>query len=183
MEKKYEFTGETQAWEHGTVTLRRIRALVDIPDVGVKQGDLGGWIQVERNLSQSGKAWIHDNSKVWGLAQVNDDAQVSDNACVFGNATICGNARVSSYAQVFDYACLRDSAVAACHAKVHDHACLYGCAQVMDADIRGQAVIRDQARICPHSRIGGYNKTVIKGYYTCEGETLESGTYSSEKPY
>ena len=44
-ERKYEFTGEVKDG------LNRIRALRDIPEFGVKAGDLGGWIEKERNLS------------------------------------------------------------------------------------------------------------------------------------
>lgn len=72
---KYEFTGETKV-VYG-VTLRRIRALVTIAGV-VTSGDVGGWIQLENNLSQvSGNAWVYG------------DAQVSGNAQVYGNAAIC----------------------------------------------------------------------------------------------
>lgn len=50
--RKYEFTGETKTLCDGTV-LHRIRALIDI-DLGwrvVKAGELGGWLEYERNLS------------------------------------------------------------------------------------------------------------------------------------
>ena len=68
--KKYELTGETK--EIGGVTLHRIRALVDIPGNDVKAGDLGGWIEVERNLSQKGAAWVADEARVMGEALVMD---------------------------------------------------------------------------------------------------------------
>ena len=44
--KKFEFTGETRVW--CGYTLRRIRALVDIPTHCVKKGDLGGWIEKKK---------------------------------------------------------------------------------------------------------------------------------------
>lgn len=46
--KKYELTGETK--EIDGKILHRIRALIDIPEHDVKAGDLGGWIEAERNL-------------------------------------------------------------------------------------------------------------------------------------
>ena len=78
--KKYELTGETK--EIGGVTLHRIRALVDIPGNDVKAGDLGGWIEVERNLSQKGAAWVADEARVMGEASVMDSARVTGKARV-----------------------------------------------------------------------------------------------------
>nr|DAP29115.1 MAG TPA: Putative transferase, nesg, ydcK, Structural Genomics.38A [Caudoviricetes sp.] len=55
--KKFEFTGENKVW-YG-YTLRRIRALVDIPTHCVKKGDLGGWIEKNKNLSHDGNAQVY----------------------------------------------------------------------------------------------------------------------------
>ncbi len=82
--KKYEFTGEVKS--HREVTLRRIRALKDFGDV--KKGELGGWIEREENLSQSGDAWV------FGDAWVSDDASVSGDARVYGYTNLYGNADV-----------------------------------------------------------------------------------------
>lgn len=54
--------------------LFRIKALVDIEEYGVKKGDLGGWIEKEDNLSQSGNAWIFGEAKVYDDAEVSGDA-------------------------------------------------------------------------------------------------------------
>ena len=54
--KKYKLTGETK--EIDGKILHRIRALIDIPEHDVKAGDLGGWIEAKRNLSQNGEAWV-----------------------------------------------------------------------------------------------------------------------------
>lgn len=70
--KKYELTGETK--EIGGKILHRIRALVDIPVHNVKAGDLGGWIEAERNLSQKGAAWVADEARVMDSARVTDSA-------------------------------------------------------------------------------------------------------------
>jgi carbonic anhydrase/acetyltransferase-like protein (isoleucine patch superfamily) len=118
--KKYKLTGETK--EIGGVTLHRIRALIDIPEHDVKAGDLGGWIEAERNLSQKGAAWVADSALVTGAALVTDDARVMDsarvtglslvagNACVMGNARVMGTARVTDSARVTDEALVTDSA-------------------------------------------------------------------------
>ena len=66
-QKKYEFTGEVKI-EFG-VKLHRIRALVAIATIGVAVGDLGGWIEKEKNLNHSGNAWVFGNAQVFGDAR------------------------------------------------------------------------------------------------------------------
>ena len=102
--KKYELTDITI--EQSGVTLYRIRAVRAIKAFGVKKGDLGGYVEKEENLSQSGNAWVSDNASVYGDASVSDnasvygDAWVYDNAWVSDNASVYGDARVSGDAWV-----------------------------------------------------------------------------------
>ena len=81
---KYELTDETNG-----SGLRRICALRDIPRCGVKEGDLGGWVESEGNLTQEGDCWVFDDALIYGDARVSDDAQVFGNARVF-DAAVCG---------------------------------------------------------------------------------------------
>lgn len=67
----------------------RIRALVDMPHVNVKAGDVGGIVDSEYNLVQDGFGWIDYNSSVIGKSVVLD-------AWVKGRSTITGNSFVSS---------------------------------------------------------------------------------------
>ncbi len=66
---KYEFTGETR--DHFGTTLRRIRARSSFGDVTA--GDLGGWIESEGNLAQTGAAWVYGDAQVYGAAWVSGD--------------------------------------------------------------------------------------------------------------
>ena len=87
----------------------------------VLEGDLGGYIEREENLSHDGNCWVYDEAWVTGAARVVHDAQVRDIARVFGNAiiyghakilqesTVSGNARVSGYARIFGQVHLRGS--------------------------------------------------------------------------
>ena len=72
--------------------LYRIQALKDFN--GVKSGDIGGYIEKESNLSQSGDAWVYGNAWVYGDARVFGNAWVCGDARVCGNAWVCGDARV-----------------------------------------------------------------------------------------
>ena len=94
--KKFKLTDETIQFY--CYTLHRIQALIDFSDV--KAGDLGGWIENENNLSQSGNAWVYDDAKVFINAEVSGNAKVFDNAEVFGWAKIGGNAKVGGNAMV-----------------------------------------------------------------------------------
>ena len=64
MSKKYEFVeGDTLTTLDG-VTLKRIRALVSIGSF-VMPGDIGGYIESEKNLSQlSDNAWVSGDAWV-----------------------------------------------------------------------------------------------------------------------
>ena len=100
--KKYELTSETKVING--VELHRIKALNSFGNI--KKGELGGWIESEKNLSQDGDAWVSGNAKVY------------DNAMVYDNATVCGDATVSENATVED------------KAKVHGNATISGNATV-----------------------------------------------------
>ena len=100
--KKYELTDETNG-----SGLFRIRALREISSFGVNAGDLGGFIESEKNLNHNGNcwvfgdAWVFGNAKVFGDARVLDNVRVSDDARVSGDAWVSGDARVSGDAWVF----------------------------------------------------------------------------------
>ena len=89
--KKYELTKETKVI--GGKTLFRIRALRSFGDI--KAGDLGGFIENERNLSHEGNAWVSGDARVEDNARVDGDAWVDGNARVDGDAWVDGNAQVS----------------------------------------------------------------------------------------
>ena len=98
-QKKYELTGEFVVHWSGK-KLYRIRALVSFGVVVA--GQLGGFVESEKNLDQSlsGNAWVSGNARVYGNAEVYGNAWVSGNAEVYGNAEVSGNARVRSYAVI-----------------------------------------------------------------------------------
>ena len=95
--KKYELTSETKiVFGH---ILYRIKALSSFGCVSA--GDLGGFLESEKNLSQNGNAWVSGNAEVDGNAEVSGNAWVSGNAEVSGDARVYGNARVYGDASVY----------------------------------------------------------------------------------
>ena len=59
MDKKYEILLEDKI-EYKRKTLYKIRALRDFSNV--KAGDIGGYIESEKNLSHHGSCWVYDNA-------------------------------------------------------------------------------------------------------------------------
>lgn len=90
--KKYELTAEfIEKWGK---KLFRIKALISFESVEV--GELGGYVEKEDNLAQTGNAWVYGDAEVYGNARVSGDARVSGNAWVSGNADYLLIGRIGS---------------------------------------------------------------------------------------
>ena len=109
-------------------TLYRIKALKDFGNV--KRGDLGGYIESEKNLSQEGDCWVFGDARVFENARVFGNAEVYGNAKVYGNATVCGYARVLGDARVYGNAEVSGDARVYGDARVSGNARVYGNARV-----------------------------------------------------
>ncbi|WP_375607537.1 MULTISPECIES: hypothetical protein [unclassified Bartonella] len=91
IKKKYELTDETIKVDGKT--LYRIRALKNFGDI--KKGDLGGFVETERNLSHDDNCWVGDEAWVYENAYVYENAKVYEDAEVYNNAKVGGNAIVA----------------------------------------------------------------------------------------
>ena len=78
--KKFELTSEFVTFLEKK--LFRIKALVSFGDV--KEGGLGGLVEKEENLDQSGNAWVYGNARVSGDAWVQNCRDYSATSC-FGS--------------------------------------------------------------------------------------------------
>ena len=136
----------------------RVKALRDFNDV--KKGDIGGYVEGEKNLSQLGDCWIYDNAVICDNARVEDNAQVYGDAEVCGDAIVCDNAIVFDYAKVWGNAIVRDNARVLvnarilCNAVIQDNAAVRGEVRIFDyvivcdnADVRGEVCICGDAMI------------------------------------
>lgn len=97
--KRWEFVPCSEINVDGHI-LRRIRALVDMPGHDVKAGDIGGYVENEKNLPQDSRAWVYDNAQVYSNAQVYGEARVYHSAQVYDNAQVYSEALVSGCACV-----------------------------------------------------------------------------------
>ena len=161
--KKYELTSETKVFLGKT--LYRIKALVQFGNVNA--GDLGGWIEKEENLSQSGNAWVYGDASVYGNAWVSGNARVYGNASVYGNARVYGDARVSGNAWVYGNAEVSGDARVYGNARVSGDASVYG-----DAEVYGNARVYGNAEVCKIGAvfwigaIGSRNRTTT--FFRCK---------------
>jgi len=169
--KKYELLKDNFIEWFGA-RLYRIRACRNFGDV--KKGDLGGYIEHERNLSHKGTCWIYDNAKVWENARIADDAKIYNNAGISGNSEIYGNAKiwdnvhVTGNAYVFDKAEIRENAVIKDSAMVYGNAKISGRVLVCDnGEVGGNAKVRDRAVIRNFAKVGG-NVEVFEFACICE---------------
>lgn len=93
MKQKYIFTDKFIVNDSG-IKMFQIKCVS--PFANVSEGELGGYIEKECNLSQDGNAWVYGNARVYGDAQVYGNAEVSGNAQVYGNARVYGDADINS---------------------------------------------------------------------------------------
>ncbi|GBQ85503.1 hypothetical protein AA14337_3088 [Acetobacter malorum DSM 14337] len=176
--KKYELTDETVTTGNGR-TLHRIRALIAMPAIGVSVGDLGGFVQHEKNLSHARSAWVFDDAqvfdnarvsgnaqilghaKIWGDAQVYQGAHIWEQARIFGNAHVFGKARISGWAEVFGHAQIYENAWLYGHAQVFGKALVLGFANVVDdARVFGHACVSDYAKVSGRAVTSGYSRLI-----------------------
>lgn len=155
---KYELTDETiKFFGH---TLRRIRYL--------DTGELGGFIEYKKNLSQRGNARVLDNAAVFENAKVYGDAIVSGNAEVCGNAEIWGDALIQDNANVHGNSKVYGKAVVGDNAIVFDDATINH-----DANVSERAVIANNAFVTEYAEISGH--AIIYGNAQVSGNTKVSG--------
>ena len=76
----------------------------------VEEGDIGGFIESEKNLSHEGNCWVYENARVFGNAWVYGNAWVFGNARVYDNARVFGNAFVSGNTHLTEDAPTSDAA-------------------------------------------------------------------------
>lgn len=124
--KKYEITDIGMEWEGRKVY--RIRALKSFGIV--KEGELGGFIQHEWNLSQEGYCWVFDDAVVCDHARVRDrariagEAHVTDYACLNNIAFVYGNAFVGGCIDLYDRCTVCENAFVKGAFAIKDRSCI-----------------------------------------------------------
>ena len=181
--KKYELT--TDSITVMGVELFRIKSLISFADV--QAGELGGYIEKEENLSQSGDWWIYDVACVFGNAIVGENARVHEKALVYENAKIHGNANIWGYPKILGNARIYGNSKVYGYALVEGDASVYGNAKICeDSSVFGSSTIYGNAKICGSAHVCGdavicgealiyfdSNYTTIRGF----GRTYRNTTF------
>ena len=186
--KKYEMLLEEKVLKIDGRKLYRIRALKDFGNV--KEGDLGGWIESEDNLSHEGSCWITDEARVFDDALICDDAIIRDHAKIYGSSKIHGKSEVSGRAVVYGMAKVCNSKTISglttkrtvvYNSRIADRAAVYDLAQVYNGCVDGHAKlygsakvlygqIHDFAEVYGEARITGCTNC-IEGFNNCKHYT------------
>lgn len=157
MNQKFELTEDVIIFDGKR--LRRVRALRSFGSI--QEGEVGGWVEKEENLSDEGWAWISDDAMVMGNARVQDDAKVFGYAKINGNAIIQGDAYVSDYAVVNCNAVVTDNAYIRDHAIVSGNARIAGKVRVAgETKVVGDALIKEKEDLLVISCLGSRLDTI-----------------------
>ena len=132
----------------------RVKALRDFNDV--KKGDIGGYVESEKNLSQLGDCWIYDNAVVRDNAKIYNNAVIRDYATVCHDARIWGDSKILNYCQIYGNVEVCGDAVVCNCANVYHNARVFGNAIIQDnAVVRGDARIFDYVIVCDNADVRG----------------------------
>lgn len=207
-DKKYKLIrGEKQnprgkTGDYYTRRVYRLVALRDIPEYGVKAGDLGGLVTSKNMLSHKGSCWIGEEAEAFGNVSIGDDAYLGGNASVRtgsnthmvyllnntrveGNAiiemanysdgfTTIGHLYIMNEAHIYDDAILKNVRDVSGKAKIYGNACLKGVKEVTDtAEIFEDSFIDKDVIILGNSKI--YGKARIE-----EKSTIRNSDVSGE---
>jgi hypothetical protein len=175
--KKYKLTNKTITYNG--VTLYRIKALKFFSDV--KKGDLGGFVQSKKNLSQKGKCWIYDNAKVLDEACVYDDAKLRNNAValdsseIFDNAELLDNAKAYGKSKVYGFSKIYNNGRILEKGSLFDNACIHDDGVVCNkAEISGHADVHDSKSYVVFKNIYA-NRTYVT--WTCYDNMWRAGDF------
>ena len=166
--KKYEIVKDNFKEIYG-IKVYRIRALKDIQNrhQDIKAGDLGGFIESERNLLQHDNCWIFDDAIVFGNAKVRDSAnicehaQISDNAIIMGYATIMGHSKICDHAKIGGRALISERAEIDENAQIWDSVCVAGHAHIFgNAILERSVIVPGDTGICGNAELLDSNDIV-----------------------
>ena len=123
--KKYEILmDEENTIEWNGHILHRIKALKDFRNV--RKGDIGGYVQKEKNLSQEGNCWIYDNAKAMDSSRIYDNSEMHDNSVMHENSIMFDNSEIHDSSIMHDNCRMYNDSRMYGDSKLNNKAKLYG---------------------------------------------------------
>lgn len=181
MEKKYEMLKDDTIEIDGT-TLYRIRALRSF--YGVIEGDLGGYIEKEENLSHEGICWVFRSGRVYQNARISEHAFIGYNADteetrIFGNAEVYGG-EIRRGSKVYGNACIQDN-VKLYHCTIYGDALLINRARIENSKIHDDVTICGEGVNIRNSIL--YGKANITGNSRIEESTIHGSALIKDNAF
>lgn len=155
--KHYELTQELEHLWGGSLVYR-IRATKDVPNMGVKKGDLGGWVSMSATLGED--CWVFDEAVLGRDASLLDASRLKNKARVLDNAVVGGGSTVE------DNACVLNNAVVDGGSTVRGDSRVCGSAQVLNHSIMSSNIVVKDDAVVDGSRLGGYS-LVMDNAWVC----------------
>lgn len=151
----------------------RIKAIRDIPEHGVRKGDLGGFVFDASTLSHEGSCWVGGQAQAIYNVRITGDAYIGGNAVVDGednypvfvtdNVRIEGNAQVLAWKKFASDPSMDHRTVLKDDFNVFEDAIVRNLKLGSgDAAVYGRAVVTDADEIGDESYVSG-KSTVLSG--------------------
>lgn len=122
--KKYEILmDEANTIEWKGHILHRIRALRDFNDV--REGDIGGYVEKEKNLSQCGNCWIYDEAKAMDNSRIYDDSIMYDNSEMHENSIMCDDSEMHNDSELHGNSAMYNNSMIFDNSSMHDNSIMY----------------------------------------------------------
>jgi carbonic anhydrase/acetyltransferase-like protein (isoleucine patch superfamily) len=167
--------------EESGLAIQRIKALRDIPEIGVKKGDLGGYVTYDEVLSHEDSSWICPNAKVFGPVKISGNVSIDGNAFILcvpaaKRIKISGNIRISGNAKIIlDHDAIQNTVISG-NVFIANKVELRNVGKINgDINILGNAELNRVAEIAGTVNISG--RAVIGQGVTLRGEN--SRTYTA----
>jgi carbonic anhydrase/acetyltransferase-like protein (isoleucine patch superfamily) len=147
-------------------TVYRLKALRDIPEHGVKTGDLGGLVTDKTALSHTGSCWIGEGARVIGWAYIQDSAYIYNEATIVNQhvsmpvyvtkkAKISGSAFLVKSRENHRKMTIGEDAVVSGQVKITDIENIVGSSSVQGyAVLDGCQGLYDKAEVSGHALVG-----------------------------
>lgn len=179
---KEKVVPSVKGWPGGSVAMHRIQALRDIPEKGVRKGDVGGYVSNGNILSHEGSCWIAHNAQAIMNVRIKEDAYLGGNAIVVSRYNdlfiqIYGNVQIIEYAQVrirsnppsgkrgtsiygntmiYGNATISEAEKISGNVKIYGHASIEGADEIVgDIDINDTVTVRQGTKLFGKTKISG----------------------------
>ena len=133
--KKYEILmDEENTIECEGHILHRIKALRDFNDV--REGDIGGYVENENNLSHKGSCWIYDEAKAMDNSRMYDNSIICDYSTMYDNSTMHDNSIMHDNSLMFNNSIMFDNS------SMHDNSIMYD-----NSEMYGDSTLKNKSRL------------------------------------